>query len=62
MRFTDRNITKQELESIYDDFKKIERLGGVPDAKQERHQFAVEENGMVIAFVSGLTNHKRFFN
>ena len=61
MNITDRNITKQELEEIYADFKKIERRDGVPDAPQARHQFLAEENGAVIGFASGLTNHKWFY-
>ena len=61
MIFTDRDISKTELENIYDDFKKIELRDGVPDVKQVRHQFVAEENDIVIGFASGLTNHKWFF-
>ena len=61
MTFTDREITKQELNDIYDDFKKIERDDGVPEHQSERYQFIAEENGDVIGFVSGLTNHKWFY-
>ena len=60
MTITDREITKQELRDIYDDFKKIERQDGVPDAPQQRYSFTAEENGAVIGFASGLTNHKWF--
>jgi N-acetylglutamate synthase and related acetyltransferases len=61
MIFTDREITKTELDDIYEDFKKIERDDGVPYSEQKRYQFIAEENGIVIGFVSGLTNHKWFY-
>ena len=61
MKFTDREITKKELDDIYDDFKKIDIQDGVPDSKQERYQFIVEENDQIIGFASGLTNHKWFY-
>ena len=61
MRVTDRDITPQELGAIYDDFKKIERRDGVPDAMQARHQFIAEEDGAVVGFASGLTNHRWFY-
>ena len=60
MEFTDRDITKKELDDIYDDFKKIDLKDGVPDSKQQRYQFIAEENGQIIGFASGLTNHKWF--
>ena len=61
MTITDRDISKQELQDIYDDFKKIEIQDGVPDAPQKRYQFIAENYGTVIGFVSGLTNHKKWF-
>jgi len=61
MKITDRDITKKELDDIYDDFKKIELQDGVPPNNQVRHQFIAEENNIVIGFVSGLTNHKWFY-
>ena len=61
MIITDRDITKQELKDIYDDFKKIELQDGVPDVEQVRHNIVAEENGIVIGFASGLTNHKWFY-
>ena len=61
MIFTDREITKPELDDIYEDFKKIERNDGVPEHQSERYQFIAEENGVVIGFVSGLTHHKWFY-
>ena len=60
MKITDREITKKELQDIYDDFKKIERQDGVPDATQKRYSYTAEENGIVTGFASGLTNHKWF--
>ena len=61
MIITDRDVTKQELKDIYDDFKKIERQDGVPDVAQVRHSITAEENGIVVGFASGLTNHKWFY-
>jgi len=61
MKITDRDIIKKELDDIYDDFKKIEIQDGVPQVRQERHQFIAEENGMIVGFASGLTNHKWFY-
>ena len=61
MNITDRAITQAELQYIYDDFKRIERRDGVPDCPQLRYQFTAEEDGMVVGFASGLTNHRWFF-
>lgn len=61
MKISDREITKQELDDIYEDFKKIEIQDGVPQVEQERHSITAEENGMVVGFASGLTNHKWFY-
>ena len=61
MKITDRDITKEELNSIYDDFKKIEIQDNIPQVKQERYQFIAEMNDTVIGFASGLTNHKWFY-
>jgi len=61
MKITDRDITKKELDDIYDDFKKIDIQDGVPQREQVRYQFIAEENYIVIGFVSGLTNHKWFY-
>jgi len=61
MKISDREITKQELDDIYTDFKKIECRDGVPDAPQVRHSITAEENDIVVGFASGLTNHKWFY-
>ena len=61
MKITDREITQDELQRIYDDFTQIEIRDGVPQTPVVRHQFTVEENGEVIGFVSGLTEHKWFY-
>jgi len=61
MQITDRDITKKELDDIYADFTKIEIQDGVPQAPQVRHQFVAEENGVIVGFASGLTNHKWFY-
>ena len=60
MTITDRDISKHELDEIYEDFKKIEIQDGVPQHEQVRHQYIAEENGIIIGIASGLTNHKWF--
>jgi GNAT superfamily N-acetyltransferase len=60
MIITNREITKSELDEIYADFKKIETQDGVPPFEQKRYNITAEENGMVVGFASGLTNHKWF--
>lgn len=61
MKITDRAITQDELQMIYDDFIKIELRDGIPQTSVERYQFTAEENGTVKGFVSGLTEHKWFY-
>ncbi|NMA73523.1 MAG: GNAT family N-acetyltransferase [Bacteroidales bacterium] len=60
MEITEREITQSELKHIYDDFKKIKIQDGIPQCEQVRYQYLAEENGEIIGFVSGLTNHKWF--
>jgi len=61
MQITNREITKPELDAIYEDFRRIELQDGVPDAKRQRLQCLAEEGGAVIGFASGLTNHRWFY-
>lgn len=61
MTFSDREIKPEELQEIYRDFEAIERRDGVPDANIRRLQYIAEENGEVVGFVSGLTNHRWFY-
>ena len=61
MNITDRDITPSELESIYDDFRRIEIPDGVPQRKTERYQYVLEDNGAVIGYISGITEHKWFY-
>ena len=61
MTITDRDITKKELDDIYQDFKNIEIQDGIPQQEQIRYQFLAEENDIVIGLASGLTNHKWFY-
>ena len=61
MIITDRDISKEELNGIYDDFKEIEIQDNVPPNNQRRYQFIAEENDIIIGFASGLTNHKWFY-
>lgn len=58
MRITERKITKSELDSIYEDFTEIEIANGIPRRKTERYEFLAEEEGGVIGYVSGITEHK----
>ena len=61
MTISSREITKQELQDIYDDFKKIDIQDGIPYATSVRYQFIAEDNGVVIGFTSGLTNYRKWF-
>lgn len=61
MKITDRNITKEELDKIYDDFKKIEKQDGIPDSNTKRYEYIAEENNEIIGYASVLTNHKWFY-
>jgi hypothetical protein len=48
MKISDREITKKELEDIYEDFKRIEIQDGVPANNQMRYKFIAEEKDNVI--------------
>jgi N-acetylglutamate synthase-like GNAT family acetyltransferase len=61
MIINNRSITKDELNEIYDDFKRIEKQDGVPDPNTNRYEYIAEENDKVVGYVSGLTNHKWFY-
>ena len=61
MKITDRNITKEELNYIYDDFKRIEKQDCIPDANTKRYEYIAEENNEIVGYASGLTNHKWFY-
>ena len=61
MIFTDREVTKQELDKIYEDFRKIEIQYGVPQIERKRHNVTVERNETVIGMASGLTHHSKWF-
>jgi GNAT superfamily N-acetyltransferase len=61
MEITARDITKEELNYIYNDFKTIEIRDGIPQCNQIRYQYLLEEDGQIIGFASGLTNHKWFY-
>ena len=60
MKFVDREITKSELQAIYDDFKKIEIQDGLPLEESKRYNVVVEEHDTVIGFASGLTEYRWF--
>ena len=61
MIITDRDISKAEYNSICEDFIRIEIKDNIPQKKQVRHQCVAEENGEIIGYASGLTNHRWFF-
>jgi len=61
VEISEREITKEELSDIYEDFRKIEIQDGIPQKEQIRYQYLAEEDGEVIGFASGLTNHKWFY-
>lgn len=61
MKFTERDITPQELDSIYEDFRRIEQRDGVPPQESVRFQLIAEEGDKVVGYVSGLTEHKWFY-
>jgi len=61
MKITDRDITEEELDYIYADFKKIEIQDGISQKEQERYQFIAEKNDLIIGFASGLTQYKWFY-
>lgn len=61
MKIYEREITRSELDSIYDDFKAIKLKDGIPQRKTERFQFVLENEVRVIGYVSGITEHKWFF-
>lgn len=61
MQIKEHKISKSELDRIYEDFTKIEIADGIPQRKTERYEFTAEENGRVIGYVSGITEHKWFY-
>ena len=64
MKITDRSdndLTREQLDEIYEDFKKIDERDGLSPNNQRRYSFAAEENDIIIGFVSGLTNRKWFY-
>ena len=61
MKITKREVTHDELEMMKKDFRKIEIAYGVPEQNTRRLNVTVEnDNGEIIGFASGLTNHKWF--
>jgi len=61
VQIKERKVSKSELDRIYEDFTKIEIADGIPQRKTERYEFTAEENGSVIGYVSGITEHKWFY-
>lgn len=60
MEFSKREVTKEEYERIYADFRKIEIEYGVSEENSRRLNVVVEEGGEVVGFASGLVNRKWF--
>jgi len=60
MQITEKNLTNDELKYIYNDFTSIEIALGIPQKERVRYSYAAKENGNVIAYASGITNHKWF--
>lgn len=58
---TQRDISREELEEIYADFKEIERKDGVSPQEETRYQFVAEEEGKLIGLASGLVHHEWFY-
>ncbi len=52
-----RDITSSEPKSIYDALGRIEITDGIPRRKTELYQYILEDNGSVIGYVSGITDH-----
>ena len=46
---------------IYDDFRELDSGYGIPFRPSVRYQFTAEEDGRVIGYVSGITEHKWFY-
>ena len=61
MTVTEREISKQELDTIYEDFRRLEASYGVPYSPSVRYRYTAEEGGSVIGYVSGITEHKWFY-
>lgn len=61
MQIIERQINKDELDRIYDDFKAIEKKDNLPDPKTQRLELVAHEGNEVIGYVSGLTNHRWFY-
>ncbi len=61
MKFTTRDITKEEHTEILDDFRKIEIEYGILEASPKRLNVTVDEGGKVVGFASGLIRHKWFY-
>ena len=61
MVFTDREVTKQELDKICDDFKKIETQYGIPQVERKRYNVTATIDETVIGMASGLTHHNKWF-
>ena len=61
MKISKREVTKQELKEIYDDFRKIEMQYGVPQVERKRYNVTAEDNDMLIGMASGLSHQNKWF-
>ena len=60
MEITKREVSKEELEYMLSDFRKIEIEYDVEEQNSRRLNITIDEDGEVVGFASGLTNHKWF--
>jgi len=60
MEISKRDVTKEELDYMLKDFRKIEIEYNIPETNQERLNVTVDEDGKIIGFASGLINLKWF--
>lgn len=60
MKAVERDITPDEKKKIYDNFTEIEIALGIPQTERVRYSYVAKENGEIIGYASGITNHKWF--
>ena len=58
MQLKERPVTRAELDMIYEDFRLLEISDGVPQREIRRIELVLEEEGRLIGYASGITEHK----
>ena len=61
MKIIERDITREELDYICGDFKQLEFAEGVPPQESRRFQYTLEDDGRLLGYVSGITEHRYFY-